>query len=147
MSLQEQIQTDLVSAMKAKDAQKLSVLRMLSSAIKNEQINAGSDLDDSKVLAVVQRQVKQLRDAQKDFTAGERADLVEKTTQELAVLEIYMPAQLSDDALRTIVQDAITAVGASSPADMGKVMGAAMKQAAGQADGGRVRDMVQALLK
>jgi len=146
MTLKEQIQGELKDAMRQKEAQTLSVLRLLSAAIKNEEIGSGSELDDAGVQKVINKQAKQLHDALKDFKAGGRDDLVKSTEAELAIIEKFLPAQLADDELNSTVKAALDAAGISSKADFGKAMGIGMKAAAGQADGNRVKSVVEALL-
>lgn len=146
MSLLEQITTDMKEAMKAKNEVQLSTLRMLKSAIKNKQIDAPADLTDEDVLAVVKSQIKQLRDSLESFTSAGREDLASGVTAELAILEAYMPAQMSDEELEGHIKAAIEEVGATSKADMGKAMGAAMKRVGSGADGTRVKDLVAKLL-
>lgn len=119
---------------------------MLWSAIRNEEIEKLRELSDEETQAVVGRQMKQLADALKDFETGGRADLVAQTKQELQTLATYLPAQLPEDELRRIVEASIREVGATSAADVGKVMGAVMKAAKGKADGNRVRSLVSELL-
>lgn len=147
MSLNETITAALKDAMKARDAERVSTLRMLTSAIKNVQIDAQEELTDDQVQDVIARQAKQLSDAMSQYKDGGRDDLVEQTQKELAILEQYLPEQLDDDALRAVVQETITATEAAGPGDMGKVMGAVMGKVKGQADGTRVRAIVQELLK
>lgn len=142
----EQIQADMIVAMKAKDASRLAVLRNALSAIKNAQIDAQKPLTDAEIQGVVATMVKQLKDAMKDFDAGGRADLVEQNRQEIAVLEQYLPAQMSDDELLGIVEQVLADTGAKTPADIGRVMGSAMAAVAGKADGNRVKEMVMARL-
>lgn len=132
--------------MKAKNEVQLSTLRMLKSAIKNKQIDAPADLTDEDVLAVVKSQIKQLRDSLESFTSAGREDLASGVTAELAILEAYMPAQMSDEELEGHIKAAIEEVGATSKADMGKAMGAAMKRVGAGADGTRVKDLVAKLL-
>ena len=142
----EQITQATKDAMKNKDSATLSTLRMLRSAIKNKEIDAQKELSEEDVLAVIKSQVKQLKDSLTSFEQAGRNDLAEPVKAEIAVLEKYLPAQMSDEDLEKKVQEAIGHVGATSKADMGKVMGAAMKAVAGQADGGRVKATVEKLL-
>jgi len=146
MTLRTIILEDQKKAMKERSKQKLSTLRMLTSAIKNVEIEKQHELSDEEVLEVIARQAKQLKDAMKDFESGGRDDLLEKTKSELGVLEAYLPEQLSDEELEKVVKATAEKVGASSSADMGKIMGAVMGQVKGKADGNRVRAIVQKLL-
>ena len=142
MSLQSEIQAKQYEAMKAGDADKLSILRLLLSAIKNEEIEKKAPLDDKEVQAVAARQVKQLQDALVDFESGKREDLIKKTKEEIKFLHQFLPEQLSEDKLAQVVDDTIAEMAAASPQDTGKVMGAVMKKIKGQADGNRVREIV-----
>jgi hypothetical protein len=143
MSLRTTIFEDQTQAMKARDQEKLSTLRMLVSDIKNAEIEKRQELADIDVQKVVARQAKQLKDAMKDFESGGRADLLEKTKAELAVLSAYLPEEMPDDELEALVRSQIEEM---PDADMGKVMGAVMGRVKGRADGSRVRAVVQKLL-
>lgn len=147
MSVKQQLMDAQKEAMKAKDKARLSTIRMTLSAIKNEEINNGVELDDTGVQAVIAKQVKQLNDSAAEFEKGGRSDMAADAKKEVEILAVYLPAQLDDDALKAIVQEVITDVGATSPSDMGKVMGPVMEKVQGQADGKRVKDMVQQLLQ
>ena len=132
--------------MKAKDSATLSTLRLLISACKNKKIDLMHELSDAEVQDVVKMQVKQLKDSIEAFEAGGRPEMVTSAQTEIAVLEKYLPAQMSDEELLVIVKKSIEETGATSKADIGKVMGAAVKAAAGGADGGRVKNIVMQLL-
>ena len=148
MSLMEQIEKDVITAMKAKDTVKLSTLRMLKSAVGNYLIASKKDkADDAEVLGMVAKQAKQRRESMDSFEKAGRKDLSDKEKIELAILEAYLPKQLTDDELRAAVQSAITSSGAQSPADMGKLMKVLMPAIQGKADGRRVQEAVKALLK
>lgn len=147
MALLDQIKEDQISAMKAKDEQKRSTLRMLLSAIKNEEIETGSALSDEQVQAVVQRQVKQLRDALKEFEASNRDDLVEQHQAEIDIMSSYMPEQLSEDDVRSIVQDTIAEMSNGESPQFGQIMGVVMQKVKGQADGNMVRSLVSEVLE
>ncbi len=146
MSLQEQISTDMVTALKAGEGDKVAVLRLLITAMKNEQIKVGSELTDEQAMKVLATQAKQRKDSITAYEAAGRQDLVDNEAAELPFIQVYLPEQMGDDELEKLVQAAIDQVGATSPADMGKVMGAAMGKVQGQADGGRVSAMVKKLL-
>lgn len=146
MSLQQQISTDMVTALKAGESEKVGVLRMLITAMKNEQIKTGGELSDEQAMKVLATQAKQRKDSITAFEAAGRQDLVDNEASELPFIEAYLPEQMGDDELEKLVQEAIDQVGATSPADMGKVMGAAMGKVKGQADGGRVSAAVKKLL-
>ncbi len=144
--IQETIKNDLVAAMKAGDDVKKSVLRQLMTALKNESISLKRDLTEEDEMGVVKREVKKLKEGVAEFEKAERHDLADAAKAELAILEVFMPAQMSDEELESKVKAVIEEVGATSAADMGKVMGAAMKAVGGQADGGRVREIVARVL-
>lgn len=147
MSLLETLNQDMKTAMKAKDKPTLSVVRMLKSAVMNEQINLGHDLTADDEVAVLSRELKQRKDSLAEFEKGGRDDLSAQTAAEIKVVEKYLPAQLSDDEVKQIVTDTVAEVGAQSMADFGKVMGAVMPKLKGQADGKLVNQTVKELLK
>ena len=148
MSLAEQIEKDVIVAMKAKDAVKVSTLRMLKSALGNYLIQAKKDkAEDPEVLGIITKQAKQRRESVESFEKAGRKDLADKEKAELAILESYLPKQLSDDELRAVVQKAIVWSDAKSPADMGKLMKVLMPAVQGKADGKRVQEVVKDLLK
>lgn len=147
MSLLETLNQDMKTAMKAKDKTTLSVVRMLKSAVMNEQINLGHDLTNDEEVAVLSRELKQRKDSVAEFDKGGREDLSTQTKAEITVVEKYMPAQLSEDEVKQIVADTVAEVGAQSMADFGKVMGAVMPKLKGQADGKLVNQTVKGLLK
>ena len=147
MNLNQQLGADLTAAMKAKDAARLSALRMLKAAVMNKGVEKGRDLDDAEVLQVVASLVKQRRDSIEQFEKAGRADLVEKETGEIAVLEHYLPPALSQDEIDAAVAAAIAETGATSPKDMGQVMKAVMPKLAGKnADGRAVNEAVRRTL-
>lgn len=146
MTLSERIAADMKEAMKSKNNATLSTLRLLRSAMKNKQIDVQHELSDEEVLLVVKAQVKQLNDSLESFTAAGREELAQGARIELKVLENYLPAQMSEDVLVTLVQKVIDETGASGKQDMGKVMGTAVKAAAGAADGARIKAIMERLL-
>lgn len=146
MSVMERLNQDLKQAMKDKAATKLSVIRMVKAAIKNEEINKGSLLSEDEELSILTRELKQRRESLQEFEKAGREDLVEKIHEEIAVLASYMPAQLSEDEIRQIATEVISQVGASSKKEMGKVMGAMMPKVKGKADGNLVQKIVSDLL-
>ena len=147
MSLAEQIEKDVIVAMKAKDAVKVSTLRMLKSAVGNYLIQVKKDkADDSEVLSMITKQAKQRRESMDSFEKAGRNDLADKEKVELAILETYLPKQLTDEELRVEIQKAIATSGATSPADIGKLMKALMPAIQGKADGRRVQEAVKGLL-
>jgi len=148
MSLAEQIEKDVIVAMKAKDPVKVSTLRMLKSALGNYLIQVKKDKpEDAEVLGIISKQAKQRRESMDSFEKAGRKDLADKEKVELAILEAYLPKQLTDEELRAEVQKAITVSGATSPADIGKLMKALMPSIQGKADGKRVQEAVKGLLK
>ena len=144
MSLSNKVNADITAAMKAKDAPRLSALRMLKAAIMNKGVEKGRDLEDAEVLQVVSSLVKQRRDSIEQFSKAGRTDLVEKETGEITVLEAYLPPAATAADIDAAVSAAITETGASSPKDMGKVMKAVMPMLAGKnADGKAVNEAVR----
>jgi len=145
MPLTETIAADLTAAMKAKDAPRLSALRMLKAAVMNKgMVEKGRDLEDAEVLQVVASLVKQRRDSIEQFAKAGRTDLVDKETAEIAILEHYLPPAVSAEEIDAAVAAAIAETGASSAKDMGKVMKAVMPKLAGKnADGKAVNDAVR----
>ncbi|WP_122645267.1 GatB/YqeY domain-containing protein [Enterococcus mediterraneensis] len=147
MSLLSTLNDDMKQAMKAKDKDKLQVIRMLKASIQNEQIKAGRDLNEDEELTVLSREMKQRRDSLTEFEKADREDLAEKVKTEIAIVEQYLPAQLSDEEIRQIVAAAIEKTGAASPKEFGKVMGVVMPQVKGKADGNQVNAIVKELLQ
>ena len=142
--LRDQVNGDIASAMKAKDAPRLSALRMLKAAIMNKGVEKGHDLDDAEVLQVVSTLVRQRRDSIEQFSNAGRVDLVDKETAEITVLEHYLPPAASAEEIDAAVAEAIAETGASSPKDIGKVMKAVMPRLAGKnADGRAVSEAVR----
>jgi uncharacterized protein YqeY len=147
MSLLEQINADMKSAMKAKEKDKLQAIRSAKTAFTLEMTKTGaSEIEDAAAVKIIQKLVKQRKDAADTYKSGGREDLAEKELLEMSFLEVYLPAQMSDEELTTAVQKIIADTGASSMKEMGKVMGIASKQLAGKADGKAVADKVKALL-
>lgn len=147
MSLQEKLQEDLKAAMKSKDSRRLSVIRLAKAAIKNTEIAKKKELGDDEVLEVLNREVKQRRDAIPEFQKGNRPDLVENLEAEIAILMEYLPQQMSEEEIRQAVKEVVAAVGAKDARDMGKVMGALMPKVRGKADGRLVNQVVKELLQ
>lgn len=146
MSLKIKIVSDMKEAMKAGDAIKRDALRMLDSMIKNteiEKLKKEEGLSDSEVQEVIGRAVKQRRDAAAQYVAGGRPELAEKENKEIEILMAYMPEQMSEDKVREIVKEVITQTGATSKADIGKVMGQAMSRLKGQTEGNIVKKIVE----
>ncbi|MBW3113062.1 MULTISPECIES: GatB/YqeY domain-containing protein [Bacillaceae] len=143
MSLLNRLNDDMKQAMKNKEKEKLSVIRMLKASLQNEAIKHGKqELSEDEELTVLSREVKQRKDSLQEFQNAGREDLVEKIQTELTYVEIYMPKQLSEEEVSAIVQQTVTEVGATSKADMGKVMGAIMPKLKGKADGALVNKLV-----
>ncbi len=146
MSLLETLNADMKQAMKNKDKEALSVIRMVKSTVMNEEINLGHTLTTDEELTVLSREVKQRHDSLSEFEKGNREDLAAGIRSELDVLAKYLPKQLSDDEVKAIIQEAITQTGATTPKDMGKVMGIVTPQVRGKADGKLVANLVKAAL-
>jgi uncharacterized protein YqeY len=146
MGLLEQLNEDMKQAMKSQEKFRLSVIRMVKSSIKNVEIDVRRPLEETEVQDIVQREIKQRKDAMSEFEKAGREDLVDQLKLELDVLVAYMPQQLTEEEIRFVVQDAIRAVSAASKADMGKVMGAVLPQVKGRADGKIVNQLVQSEL-
>ena len=144
MTIQEKIQTQMTEAMRSKDQLRLSVLRMMKSAIKNKEIEKMKPLDDGEALSVLNTLVKQRKDSVDQFRKGGREELAQKEESEIKVIEEYLPAAASEDDIRQAIEEAVQETGASSIKDMGKVMKAALARLAGKsADGSRVSQMVK----
>ena len=138
MSLKERITEDMKGAMRAGEKDRLSTIRLILAAIKQREVDERISLDDSQVLAVLEKMVKQRRESIAQFTSGGRADLVAKENAEIAVLQPYLPAQMSEAELDALIASAIGSSGATSVKDMGKVMALVKPKAAGRADMGAV---------
>jgi uncharacterized protein YqeY len=144
MRLTDKVNADITAAMKAKDAPRLSALRMMKASIVNKGVEKGRDLEDAEVLQVVSSLVKQRRDSIEQFSKAGRTDLVEKETAEIAVLEAYLPPAATAGDIDAAVAAAITETGAASPKDIGKVMKAVMPKLAGKnADGRTINESVR----
>ncbi|REJ11397.1 MAG: aspartyl-tRNA amidotransferase [Paenibacillaceae bacterium] len=142
MTLAERLNEDLKLAMKSQDKFKLSVLRMVRAAIKNQEIERKRSLDDSEVIDVLSREIKQRRDSLQDFEKAGRTDLAEQASAEIEIISAYLPKPLTDEEVTALVQQTIQETGASSKADMGKVMAALMPKVKGRADGKLVNQIV-----
>ena len=147
MTLKERITEDMKAAMRAKDSERLGTIRLLTAAMKQKEVDERVELDDTAVIAVIDKMVKQRKDSITAFEQGGRADLAAKEAAELAVLQAYLPARLSADEVAAQVQAIVAELGASGPGDMGKVMGAVKTRLAGKADMGQVSAAVKAALK
>ena len=146
MALKERITEDMKAAMRAQEKERLGVIRMITSAIKQREVDERITLDDAQVISVLEKMIKQRKESQVQFQAGHRADLADKEGAEITLLQTYLPAQLSDAELDALIQDAITASGAASVKDMGKVMGIIKGKAQGRADMGAVGAKIKAKL-
>ena len=146
MPLKAQIQEDMKAAMRAGEKPRLATIRLIMAAIKQREVDERIELDDTQVLGVIEKMVKQRRESIAQFEAGGRADLVANETAELTQLSAYMPAQLSPAELAAMINEAVAATGAASIKDMGKVMAAIKAKAAGRADMGAVGALIKARL-
>jgi uncharacterized protein YqeY len=146
MSLKEQITEDMKAAMRAKDSERLGTIRLLTAAMKQKEVDERVELDDTMVIAIVDKLVKQRKDSIEAFTKAARQDLVDKETAEMKVLQGYLPARLSAEEVATEVRAIVAELGATGPGDMGKVMGAVKARLAGKADMGQVSAAVKAAL-
>lgn len=144
--LGEQIRADLTSAMKARDAERTSNLRMLQAAVKNEQINLGHELTDEEVLSVIRKAVKQRQESVEQYMKGNRPELAAKEAAEMAMLKEYLPPELPDEELEAAVREIVAATGAQSKKDMSKVMKEATARFKGRADGRKIQEIVSRLL-
>jgi uncharacterized protein len=138
MTLKERITDDMKNAMRAGEKERLGTIRLVLAAIKQREVDERITLDDSQVLSVLEKMIKQRKEAITQFESGGRADLVAKEQAELGVLQSYLPAQLSDAELDALIAEAVAASGATSIKDMGKVMGIVKAKAQGKADMGTV---------
>jgi uncharacterized protein YqeY len=146
MTLKERITEDMKTAMRSGEKDRLAVIRLLQAAIKQREVDERITLDDAQVTAVLEKMIKQRKESVVAFEKGGRADLVNKENGEIAVLQPYLPAQLSDAELDALIAEAIASTGAASIKDMGKVMGVVKAKAAGKADMGAVGARIKAKL-
>jgi hypothetical protein len=146
VSIKEKLRADLVTAMKARDELKVSTLRLVSSSIKNREIDERKELDDEGVLAVLTTAAKQRRDSIDQYEKGGRQDLADKEKAELVIIQEYLPQQLSKEEVAAFIKEAIAETGAAGAKDMGKVMKALMPKVKGKADGKLVNELVKELL-
>jgi uncharacterized protein YqeY len=144
--LKERITDDMKAAMRAGAKERLGVIRMITSAIKQREIDERITLDDAQVLSVLEKMIKQRKESVVQFQAGNRPDLVDKETAEIAVIQGYMPAQLADAEIDSLIAEAIAATGAATIKDMGKVMGVIKTKAQGRADMAAVGAKIKAKL-
>ncbi|MFD1894799.1 GatB/YqeY domain-containing protein [Ottowia beijingensis] len=146
MSLKDQITEDMKTAMRAKDSERLGTIRLLQAAMKQKEVDERIELDDTAVIAIVDKLIKQRKDSIAAFTQAGRQDLADKEAAEMKVLEAYLPARLSESEIVAEVKAIVAELGASGPGDMGKVMGAVKQRLAGKADMGAVSAAVKAAL-
>jgi uncharacterized protein YqeY len=144
--LRERLVEDQKTAMRAKAVERLSTIRMVRSEILNKDKEKGDETSDEEILKLLQTMLKRREDAAEQYDKGGRPELAAKEREEILVVQKYLPAQLGDEEIRQAAQAAIEEVGASSPKDMGKVMGVLSKQLAGQATGGRISQIVKEIL-
>jgi uncharacterized protein len=146
MSLKERITDDMKAAMRSGEKERLGVIRMITSAIKQREVDERIVLDDTQVLSVLEKMIKQRKESLAMFQAGNRQDLVDKESAEITLLQGYLPSQLSDADVDALIGDAIAATGAASIKDMGKVMGIIKSKAQGRADMAAVGAKIKARL-
>ncbi|MGX7013681.1 GatB/YqeY domain-containing protein [Vagococcus silagei] len=146
MTLFEEINSDIKIAMKSKDKEALAILRIVKALLQNEEIAKGSKLNSDEELTVLSREVKQRKEALTEFEKAGRQDLIAQAQNALDIVSKYLPTQLSDEELETLIQNAIDTSGATSMKDFGKVMGIVMPQTKGKADGQKVNALVKQLI-
>jgi uncharacterized protein YqeY len=146
MSLKERITDDMKAAMRSGEKERLGLIRMITSAIKQREVDERITLDDSQVLSVLEKMIKQRKESLVQFQAGNRQDLVEKEAAEITLLQAYLPSQLSDTEIDVLINETVAATGATSIKDMGKVMAIIKGKAQGRADMGKVGAKIKAKL-
>jgi uncharacterized protein YqeY len=146
MTLRERVNEDMKSAMKAREAERLSTIRLLLAAVKQREVDERITLDDAGVVAVVEKMLKQRKDSVQQYEQAGRTDLADKEKAEMALLSGYLPQQLADAELEAVVAEAVAASGAKAASDMGKVMAIVKPKVAGRADMGKVSALVKAKL-
>ena len=145
-TLKERITEDMKAAMRSGEKERLGVIRMITAAIKQREVDERISLEDAQVLSVLEKMIKQRKESVEQFKAGNRQDLVDKEAAEITLLQGYMPSQLSAAELDALINDAVAATGAASIKDMGKVMGLIKTKAQGRADMGAVGAKIKAKL-
>jgi uncharacterized protein len=145
-TIQDQIDKAYKDAFKAKEEKVYKALRHVLAKLKQVSIDTRTELQDPEIIKILKSEVKGRKDAIEQYKQGDRNDLVEQAEYEISLIDVYLPAQMPDEDLEKIVKETLEKVGASSPADMGKGMGAVMKEVGDRADGGRVKDMVMKVL-
>jgi uncharacterized protein len=146
MSLKERITEDMKAAMRAKDSERLGTIRLLTAAMKQKEVDERVELDDVAVVGIIDKMLKQRKDSIEAFEKAARQDLADKEKAEVAVLQAYLPARMSQDEITAAVKSIVAELGAKGPGDMGKVMGAVKAKLAGKADMGQVSAAVKAAL-
>ncbi|MEA2164771.1 MAG: uncharacterized protein QOK37_2898 [Thermoanaerobaculia bacterium] len=144
--LTEKIRTELTAAMKARDAERLSTLRMLQSAFKYQQIESGHELSDEEAMTVIRKAVKQRLDSIEQYTKGNRPELAEKERREMELLKTWLPPELTDEEIESGIREIVASTGAQSKKDMGKVMKEASTRYKGRVDGKKIQEIVARLL-
>ena len=144
--LKQRLSQEIKEALKAGEKVRLSALRLLSAAVKNREVELRREVSDDEFLEMVAREVKRRKEAAEAFEKGNRQDLVDRERDEQAILEVYLPAGLSDPEVEALVDEAISATGASEPGELGKVMAHVMAKAKGRVDGGKVNALVRSRL-
>ncbi len=143
MSLKQRLTDDMKTAMKAGEKERLGTIRLMNAAIKQKEVDERIEVDDSLVLAILEKMMKQRKDSVSQFEAANREDLAAIERAEMAIIEQYLPAKLGETEILAAIDAAIADTGASGPADMGKVMGAIKPKLAGQADMGEVSKLIK----
>jgi uncharacterized protein YqeY len=146
MTMQDRLTEAMKDAMRAKDSLRLNTVRLIRTAVKNREIDARRELDEQEIVAVLSTLVKQRRESAQAYREGGRPELADKEEQELAVIQEFLPAQLGEEEVRGIIEEAVAETGATSMKDMGKVMKVVTARTVGRADGRVVSDLVKARL-
>lgn len=147
MNLADRLNEDMKQAMRAQDKFRLTTIRMVRAAVKNQEIELRRPLEDNEVIEILSREVKQRKDSLQEFSKAGRDDLATAVASEIDIISGYLPTQLGEEEIKTLVKQTIQETGASSKADMGKLMGALMPKVKGRADGKLVNQIVQQLLQ
>lgn len=146
MTLKEQLKTDLKDAMRAKDIEKRDSIRSINTMIKQIEVDERVELDDTKIIQLIQKGIKQREEAILQFKEASRDDLVKNEQQQIDIFSLYLPKQLTDEELETVIKEIIVSVGATNMKDMGKIMNPAKEKIGGSADGKRINQTVKKLL-
>lgn len=143
MSLKQRLTDDMKTAMKAGEKERLATIRLINAAIKQKEVDERVEMDDARVLAVLEKMVKQRKDSIEQYDKAGRDDLAAVERAEMAIIDTYLPAKLGEAEIRAAIEAAVTETGAAGPADMGKVMGVLKPRLAGQADMGEVSKLIK----